>query len=287
MRGIVVIGGTVVEEKVYPAGEGYDLFKKKVAQLTGIDLNIYKYQIHRRVHTLMRNWNISSYEDYYDLIKKDEEKRREFLDYITINVTEFFRNPNRWDCLRDKILPELKDLAGNRPLKMMSAGCSSGEEPYSLAIMATECNLKFEVVAVDVDEGILKKAKEGVYKEEQLINISSSVKNKYFEKLGPDKYRIKDVIKSNVKFKKLNLLEDSLPKGFHLVLCRNVVIYFSAETKEKLYRDFNKILLKGGYLMLGPTEQIFGYESMGFKYSGFAFYKKVAEAEQVVKVENR
>jgi len=280
-------GGAGVEEKVYPAGEGYDLFKKKVADLTGIDLNIYKYQINRRVHTLMKNWGVSSYEEYYDLIKKDEEKRREFLDYITINVTEFFRNPNRWNHLKDKILPELKELAGEKPLKMLSAGCSSGEEPYSLAILATECKLRFEIVAVDVDEGILKKAKEGVYKEEQLVNIDNLVKTKYFERLEPGRYKIKDSIKSRVKFKRLNLLEGPLPKGFHLVLCRNVVIYFSAETKEKLYRDFNRVLLNGGYLMLGPTEQIFGYENMGFKYSGFAFYKKVAEIEQVVKVKSK
>ena len=269
-----------MKEKEYPAKEGYDVFKKKIFALTGIDLNIYKYQIHRRVHTLMRNWNISDYDEYYRLIENDEDRRREFLDYITINVTEFFRNPSRWEFLKDKIFPELKALVNNgNKLTFVSAGCSSGEEPYSLAIQAMEARLPFEVIALDIDEGVLKKAKEGIYKQEQLVNINDKVKARYFEKIGEGIYKVKNEVKSKVVFRRLNLLKDPLPKNVHLVLCRNVVIYFSAETKNKLYSNFNKILVDGGYLMLGPTEQIFGYEHIGFSYVGFAFYKKVAEAK--------
>lgn len=268
-----------MSEKIYPAKPGYDLFKKNVASLTGVDLGMYKYQIHRRVHTLMRNWKIDDYRTYYDLLVRDPQKRRDFLDYITINVTEFFRNPERWRTLREKILPDLV-AKGIRKVNIWSAGCSSGQEPYSLAILATELGIPFQVLAVDVDEGTLAKAREGIYPATQLEKIPDETRNKYFTPAGDNMFRIHPEVMGKVTFRRLNLLQDPFPKEQHLILCRNVVIYFSAKTKARLYRDFYKCLAPGGYLMVGSTEQIFGYSDIGFENAGSFLYRKPLTAEE-------
>lgn len=267
-----------MSEKIYPAKPGYELFKKNVASLTGVDLTMYKYQIHRRVHTLMRNWQISDYREYYDLLVNNIEKRRDFLNYITINVTEFFRNPDRWRILREEILPDLA-LQGVRKVNIWSAGCSSGQEPYSLAILALELNIPFQVLAVDVDEGALTKAHEGIYPATQLEKITEETRDRYFIPAGEQMFRIHPRVMRKISFKRFNLLQDPFPEGQHLILCRNVVIYFSADTKAKLYRDFYKCLAPGGYLMVGSTEQIFGYSEIGFENAGSFLYRKPLNAE--------
>ena len=110
---------------------GYTTFKMKLKKLIGIDLNSYKEQIHRRTHELMSRWGCKNYDEYYDMISKDEKKLREFLDHLTINVSEFFRNDSQWWKLRDKIIPELIQKRKTKRLKLWSAGCATGEEPYS------------------------------------------------------------------------------------------------------------------------------------------------------------
>lgn len=260
-------------DREYPAGPGYDDFKQKVARLTGVDLNMYKFQIHRRVHTLMRNWGIEDYEAYYDVIHKDPEKRKHFLDYITINVTEFFRNPQRWEMIKETIFPKLLE-SGARVLEFWSAGCSSGEEPYSLAILALESGLSARILAVDVDEGALARAQEGRYKEKQLLNVPDMLKARYFKKTEDGDYEVLKPVRDLVTFKRANLLTFDFPKNQHLVLCRNVVIYFSAETKRKLYEKFFDCLAPGGFLLIGTTEQIFDYAKIGFRQEGSFVYRK-------------
>lgn len=262
-----------MSEKEYPASPGYEDFKKNVTRLTGVDLGMYKYQIHRRVHTLMRNWNIANYREYHDLLVKDPEKRRSFLDYITINVTEFFRNPERWHTLKDKVLTDLAERK-IRTVNIWSAGCSSGQEPYSLAILAMESGISFNVLAADVDEGALVKAKAGLYPASQLDKMPKKTKEKYFRSAGNDLFQVSQRIRNKVSFRQFNLLKDPFPRDQHLILCRNVVIYFSAETKAKLYRNFFNCLAPGGYLMVGSTEQIFGYSDLGFEAAGSFLYRK-------------
>lgn len=269
-----------MSEKTYPAGPGYEEFKKNVARLTGVDLGMYKYQIHRRVHTLMRNWNISDYREYHHVLANDLQKRRNFLDYITINVTEFFRNPERWRILKEQVFPVLTD-GGVRTINIWSAGCSSGQEPYSLAILGLESGFAFRVLAADVDEGALAKAKEGLYHSSQLEKMPERLRKTYFRALGNSMYQVSRKVRDKVCFKRFNLLKDSFPKDQHLILCRNVVIYFSAETKAQLYRDFFDCLAPGGYLMVGSTEQIFGYTSLGFQAAGSFLYRKPRELEAV------
>jgi chemotaxis protein methyltransferase CheR len=265
-----------IEEKIYPAPPEYETFKKKVQELTGIDLNAYKFQIHRRVHMLMQRWNITSYDDYYRAISGREEKLREFLDYLTINVSEFFRNANRWWELKDRVIPDLFKLSGGKRLRFWSAGCATGEEPYSLAILAIETGVQTPqpVLAADIDRGALAKAQEGIFQKRQLLNAPPEWIRTYFEELDPNTVKVKPLVKERVQFRQMNLIKDAFDTGLDLILCRNVVIYFSPETKSALYEKFLRALRPGGFLMTGSTEQIFDYRKIGFESAGPFLYRR-------------
>ncbi len=245
-------------------------------KLTGIDLNAYKNQIHRRVHMLMQRWNINNYEEYFDIIKQNDSKLREFLDYLTINVSEFFRNPNKWWELRDIILPTILKDRPSKKVKIWSAGSATGEEPYSLAILSLEAKLSsaHPVLATDIDEGAISIAKRGSYLKRQLINTPDEYLNRYFRTSDNETYNVTEDVKSRVNFQRINLIEDTFLSDFDLILCRNVVIYFSSETKVNLYKKFSKALRPGGYLLVGSTEQIFDYRKLGFESAGAFLYRR-------------
>jgi chemotaxis protein methyltransferase CheR len=264
------------ETAIYPAPPEYNLFKKKMQTLTGIDLDAYKYQIHRRIHMLMQRWGVKSYDEYYKTIADNPDKLREFLDYLTINVTEFFRNANRWWELRDKIIPQMYKDTGHQRLKMWSAACSTGEEPYSLAILAIESHnaTPQPVLAIDIDNGVLAKAQAGVYSKRQIANTPREWVSKYFTDVDADNVKVKKEVKDKVKFKHMDLIKDRFESDFDLILCRNVVIYFGPETKAALYKKFFNALRPGGYLMTGATEQIFEYKNIGFESAGPFLYRR-------------
>lgn len=264
------------DSNVYPAPPEYGGFKRKIQQLTGIDLDAYKYQIHRRVHMMMQRWNVKSYDDYYKEIANNPERLREFLDYLTINVTEFFRNTNRWWELRDKIIPNMYKELGHQRIKFWSAGCSTGEEPYSLAILAMETKVSTPqpVLAADIDQGVLAKAQAGVYQKRQITNAPKEWVPKYFTEVDANTVTVKKEVKDKVKFRHMNLIKDRFESGFDLILCRNVVIYFEPETKSALYKKFLEALRPGGYLMTGATEQIFDHKTIGFESVGPFLYRR-------------
>ena len=204
-----------LDEKPYPAPPEYEVFKKRILDLTGIDLNAYKFQIHRRVHMLMQRWNVTSYDEYYKAISTREEKLREFLDYLTINVSEFFRNANRWWELRDKVFPSLFREVGQKKLKLWSAGCATGEEPYSLAILAIETGLTNPqpVLAADIDRGALAKAQAGVFQKRQLVNAPPEWIPRYFTEIDANTVQVKPQVKEKVSFRQMNLIKDPFDPG--------------------------------------------------------------------------
>ncbi len=266
----------MIEKTIYDSPE-YDVFKNGVKKLTGLDLNSYKNQIHRRVHMLMQRWNISSYDTYFKTIKEDDGKLREFLDYLTINVSEFFRNANKWNELRDVVIPDLIRTRGRKQLKIWSAGSATGEEPYSLAILSIEAKLSAQapVLASDIDQGAIAIAKRGHYLKRQLVNVPRELVSRYFTTAdGGETYLVNSEVKARVSFQRLNLIEDSFSDDFDLILCRNVVIYFSSETKTALYHKFLRALRPGGYLLVGSTEQIFDYRKIGFESAGAFLYQR-------------
>ncbi|CAM2801386.1 protein-glutamate O-methyltransferase CheR [Paenibacillus sediminis] len=254
----------------------YTDFIRKVKDKTGIDLAQYKEaQMKRRLTTLRTKHGYNSFALFFDAMMVDKSLFNEFLDRMTINVSEFWRNPNRWEVLRDIILPEL--IKEKRRLKVWSAACSTGEEPYTLATILDGLNLLNDssILATDIDVGAIEKAKQGLYLERSLKDVPPDVAAKYFAPEG-SLYRVSDTLKKSVNFQKQNLLLDSFDTGFDLIVCRNVMIYFTEEAKQMLYHKFAKALRPGGVLFVGSTEQIFTPSQYGLETSETFFYRKTA-----------
>ncbi|MGN0432746.1 MAG: CheR family methyltransferase [Lachnospiraceae bacterium] len=253
----------------------YEWFKKAVYDLTTIDLSAYKEkQMKRRIDTLIGKNGVKEYDKYVQLLKTDRERFEEFVNYLTINVSEFYRNPDQWQLLDKDIFPELIKRFGNN-LKIWSAACSTGDEPYSL-VMALSRHLplsQIKVIATDIDKQVIAKAKMGLYGEKSLVGVPADLKKKYFTQVGPS-YQISNDIKSRVEFKEHNLLKDTYPNDCHLIVCRNVLIYFTEEAKEEIYRKFERALKPGGILFIGSTEQIITYKEIGYERKNSFFYLK-------------
>ena len=256
--------------------DNYEKFKKDILQLAGIDLNSYKEkQMRRRINTLITKNNVKTYNDYVALIKKDKEKFDQFINFLTINVSEFYRNPDQWKILEGQVFPELIKKFGKN-LKIWSAACSTGDEPYSLVMALSRqvplANIK--IIATDIDNQVLDTARMGLYNEKSIASVPDDLKKKYFTKVGSS-YQISDEIKKRVEFKKHDLLKDPYPSGCNLIVCRNVVIYFTEEAKDVIYQKFPKALQPGGVLFIGSTEQIMNYRELGFdRHTSFFFEKK-------------
>ena len=253
----------------------WENFKRKLKAKTEIDLDLYKApQMKRRIGNLVRRNSFDSYEGYFDHVVKDKDDFAAFIEYLTINVSEFFRTPDKFSKLETDVIPDL--LTRSPKLNIWSAGCSIGAEPYSHSIIIHEMTpgKKHRILATDLDIEILAKAKRGEYTDNELKAISAERKKRYFDNTPDGKYRIKDEIKDCIEFKRHNLLKDSFESGFDLILCRNVVIYFTEEAKDQLYAHFFQALKPGGILFVGATEAILNFRKLGYtSYQPF-FYQK-------------
>ncbi|MCI8356716.1 MAG: protein-glutamate O-methyltransferase CheR [Lachnospiraceae bacterium] len=253
----------------------YEYFKKAVLDLTKIDLDAYKEkQMKRRIDTLIAKNKITGYDNYVAALKKDNRLFEEFVNYLTINVSEFYRNPEQWQIMDREIIPDLIKRFGKN-LKIWSAACSTGDEPYSL-VMALSKHLplnQIKIYATDLDKQVIAKAKTGLYVEKSIAGVPDEFKKKYFTKVGPS-YQISNEIKARVEFKEHNLLKDAYPTDYHLIVCRNVLIYFTEEAKDEVFRKFQKSLKSGGFLFIGSTEQIINHREIGFERRNSFFYEK-------------
>lgn len=252
----------------------FDFFYRWTQDNLSLNLSAYKEtQLQRRIATIMKSSGAANLQDYASLIKKDEKVKRAFLDYITINVTEFFRNKDIFQEFEDVLLSTLKPRFGSP--KIWSAACSIGAEPYSIAMILDKNNLagRNKILATDIDDTILKRAKEGEFKDHEIKNISKSDLDKYFTKID-NTYKLNDKIKGMVNFKKHDLLLDRYEKGFHAIVCRNVTIYFKNEAKDKIYKDISDSLVQGGVFFTGATESIYNPDSFGFKKLSTFIYEK-------------
>ncbi len=253
----------------------YEYFKGAVLQLTKIDLNAYKErQMKRRIDSLIAKHGCKGYDDYVQLLKTDKARFEEFVTYLTINVSEFYRNPEQWKVMDQEIIPELIKKFGKN-LKIWSAACSTGDEPYSL-VMALSRHIPLNmihIVATDLDKQVIAKAKVGLYSEKSIAAVPDDLKKKYFTKVGLS-YQISDEIKSRVEFREHNLLNNDYPKGYHMIVCRNVLIYFTEEAKDEVFVKFHASLAPGGILFIGSTEQIMTYREMGYERKSSFYYER-------------
>ena len=254
----------------------YEWFKKAVYDLTKIDLNSYKEkQMKRRIDTLIGKYDVKGYDGFADLIKKDREALDSFVSYLTINVSEFFRNADQWNLMDKEMVPELMKKFGKN-LKIWSAACSTGDEPYTIVMMLSKhmpLN-QINVLATDLDAVVLAKAKAGIYDKKEVAGVPAEFKTKYFEETADGKMKVSDEIKSRVTFKQADLLRDPYPKDCHLLVCRNVLIYFTEEAKDEIFRKYYDSLAPGGILFIGSTEQIINYKEMGYVRKNSFYYER-------------
>lgn len=261
--------------------EDYVLVKARVKKFFDIDLNYYKdEQMKRRLDSWLARSQANTWQEYFNKISDNPREQDRFRNYLTINVTEFFRDPERWNTLRQKLIPHLLAEANEHSrapagLRVWSAGCSIGVEAYSLAILLEEAaaGSRHTILATDVHHGALQKSQAGgPYNQDETRNLTAMEKSLYFK--GGPPYYVKDELIQKVNFKEHDLLSDEFETHFDLIVCRNVIIYFTNEAKTILYNKFFHALRRGGILFLGGTEIIPRPGEIGFKNLGISFYIK-------------
>jgi chemotaxis protein methyltransferase CheR len=261
----------------------YTQVKTQVWKLLHIDLSSYKSeQMCRRLDSWLVRSSTPTWEEYFRRVQEDPKEMRKFRDYLTINVSEFFRDADRWQTLKDQVIPDLlkenqQQRLGKAGLKIWSAGCSTGQEPYTLGIIMDEVapQLDHHILASDLDRGALQKAQaRGPYTVEDLRGVSAERRLKYFEPAGPP-FFVKEKTGRMIKFRELNLLLDSFETNFDLIVCRNVIIYFTNEANAELYKHFQSALRPGGILFLGGTEVIPRPAEIGLRSQGISFYVRI------------
>lgn len=252
----------------------YEDFKREILKMSTIDLSAYKErQMKRRIDSLIKKNNYNDYKSYIDGLRTNTKLYTEFINYLTINVSEFYRNASQWKILESDIIPYI--LKTSHTFKVWSAACSTGDEPYSLAMVLSKFMplSKVKVLATDIDKQVLEKAKMGLYSAKSIEGLPKEYSTKFMTKIG-ESYKVNDEIKRCVEFKQHNLLKDQYPRDCDLIVCRNVLIYFTEEAKDKIYKDFNNALKTGGILFVGSTEQIIMSNKYKLSPLKTFFYKK-------------
>ncbi|HOJ15269.1 MAG TPA: protein-glutamate O-methyltransferase CheR [Deltaproteobacteria bacterium] len=248
-----------------------------------------KAQLENRLALRIRANGLEDFDKYYYLLRYDPDAARELralFDSVTTNETSFFRSPPQIQAFQDKVLPEImaaKERRGEKTLRLWSAGCSTGEEPYTMAIVLSQVmngrrDWDVKVVASDISEKALRSAKEAVYGEYSLRSVPPEIKRDFFVAAGSS-YRIVDEVKDMVEFQFLNLSDTrrvQLMRGFDVIFCRNVLIYFDDQVKKRFVSQLYDCLNHGGYLFIGHSESLHNI-SRAFKlvhFPGALAYKK-------------
>lgn len=255
-----------------PNDQQWNAFYASMLSRTGIDFHLYKpQQLQRRILAMCSQQKCGSLTEFFQWLSKSPDNMVWFLDKMAINVSELFRNPEKWLDIEKKVLPEL--LKQSSRLKCWSAGCSYGAEAHSLAaILDAKHPGSHTILGSDIDQSALTQARDGVFSRDDMKGVPPEYR-KYFAPDG-ERYRAVLPLKKYLNFKKHNLLADPFESGFDLIMCRNVVIYFTDEAKDALYERFFKALRPGGILFVGSTERIFNSGKVGYEQYHPFFYRK-------------
>jgi chemotaxis protein methyltransferase CheR len=292
-------------QTVLPLSESeFHLFRDYIHKKSGIYLDDYKSDSLRdALLALMRQKDIGGYAEYMHLLKDPAEGEREFkrlLDLVTVNETCFFRNPAQFEALRKVVLPEIiktKECSGNRTIKIWSAGCSTGEEPYSIAMTLLEYlpepeNWRIDILATDVSSQVLTDAQKGVYGKRTLRETDNYYLRKYFSDSGDGHYALSQKVKNMVTFNYHNLVAESYPMlvlgGWDIIFCRNVTIYFQLDSVRKVIEDFYTALRDGGFLFIGHAESLYKVNEkfVPMHIGGAYVYKKDEAAPAICLIES-
>ena len=257
----------------------YSFLKGRILKLTGIDLENYKSpQMRRRLDGYLVRTRFSGVISFCKELEGNLEAVHKLRDFLTINVSEFFRDVQQYQTLQTRILPDL--LKKNPNLQIWSAGCSIGAEPYSLAMLMEQLAPKgrHRILATDLDEGALAKARAGgPYTAAEIKNLHRSLLLKDLVR-DQEAYRVKGDLKRLIEFKRHNLLDDPYETGFDLVICRNVIIYFTDEAKQLVHRRLCASLTDNGVYFAGSTETLLNCRELGLTRVSSSFYKKSGSA---------
>jgi len=247
---------------------------EKIHRNKGVDFSLYRPNtLKRRITSRLKTVGCANYSDYIIYLNKEPEEYNRLIEAVTINVTEFFRNPETFEVMEKKVIPEIiraKESEGRKVIRAWSAGTSYGEEAYSLAILFIETlkekisDFDIKVYGTDIDPACLEKAEIGAYGPNSLKEIKKDLLHRYFDKKG-ETHDLKEAVKRLMRFEPHNLASDEFMSHIDLLLCRNVIIYFTKPLQEMVYSGFARSLNKGGFLVLGKVELLWGYAKENFK----------------------
>lgn len=261
-----------------PSTEQWTGFYTQMKRKSGLDLTLYKQdQLQRRILSMLEARGAQDLEGFWRIVGSTEKDLQWFMDKLAINVSELFRNPEKWSEIEKLVIPDL--LKRTTRLKCWSAGCSYGAEAHTLAAIL---DLNFpgghQIIGSDIDQAALDQANAGEFSDADLRFMPDRYKQKYFERSGAG-WRTVPTLKKYLTFKRGDLLGDRFDSGFDLIMCRNVVIYFTDAAKEELYRKFYAALKPGGCMFVGSTERIFSAKEIGFTTTIPFFYQKPMEGK--------
>jgi chemotaxis protein methyltransferase CheR len=245
----------------------FRLLREQIYKKSGMWFNdSSKYLLQKRLSPRARELNFDSFQKYFYFLQYDPRADVEFdqiFDLVTTNETYFFREPAQLTAFIEEIIPDLLTRKALKKIRIWSAGCSSGEEPYSLAMLLQEAgwyeHAAFEIFASDINQQVLGKARKGQYRENAFRATSPAMREKYFTRDTESTWRVKDEIRNRVSFGRLNLYDEarvSLLGHLDVVFCRNVIIYFDDSSKKVVVKNFYNRLVEGGYLLLGHSESL-------------------------------
>jgi chemotaxis protein methyltransferase CheR len=264
--------------------EEFLLFSDLVYRLFGIHLSDKKKAlVHGRLHGQVKKEGFDSFRDYYRAVIADESGRRllALVDRITTGHTYFFRENAHFQYLKERVFPELaRNAGGDGEIRIWCAGCATGEEAYSLAITAKDFltlnpHYRVRILATDISVSALARAEAGRYPPERTGALPEDLRRRYLRRVEGGAYAVRDEAKELVTFRRLNLMRESFPfaRQFHVVFCRNVMIYFDAKTRNRLIAAIHHHMLEGGYLFVGHSEYFYGAEAL-FNSEHPAVYRK-------------
>jgi chemotaxis protein methyltransferase CheR len=257
--------------------EEFKKFCDFIYSTSGINLTDKKYSlVNNRLRKRVRHFQFKSYNEYFEWVTKTKEGAEELenlINQITTNVSNFFREPKQLKFFYDTILPDITSKKDK--VRIWSAGCSTGEEPYTLTILLNRfAKIKYEIIATDLSTKVLKHAKDGVYSKDQVKEVDDDILKEFFiHNSLDDNYKVKEILKKNISFYQLNLIKDKYPIGFDVIFCRNVIIYFDRETKNNIVDGFHNSMNDSGVLCLGHSESLFNNPQ--FRFYRPSIYQKV------------
>lgn len=247
----------------------FNKFRSLIYEKTGINLSAEKKELlHARLGKRLRACNISSFEEYYNLVVRDQSGAEftQFINSVSTNFTSFFRELNHFKALENTIIPQIHSLSENRrPLQIWSAACSSGEEPYTLAIVLEEYFQRvpgkgYRITATDISTRVLEQARKGIYPADRIDKVPDQFLRRYFQRgIGKSTgfFKVKEEIRQRITFRHFNLMERfPWQNEMDIIFCRNVMIYFDRRTQQQLVEKFYDCLVSGGFLIIGHSESI-------------------------------